>query len=198
MKSVCVALFVLAWSATTVSAATMAIWGDDGTGLSPNLTIEGDKPFDVVVTLDSDGSGAKAAEWVMTELRMEYPGLFAIAVQKLNNTPLDLGANELGEYLMAFGTCSSTSDRTEMLRITYRDVAGAVGTKSVLMTLRGFEAGDTQPSSFGGQPGFVDCGSPPRGHTAPMGGNENGGALCVNCYSPPEREATMTELKSQY
>jgi hypothetical protein len=183
-------------SAPVAAAPTMAVWGDDGTGLSPNLTIQADKPFDVVVTLDSDGYDAAAAEWVMTELRIVYPGLFAIATKKINDTPLDLGLNDGGEYLMAFGDCEPSGDRIELARITYADLTGVVGTRSTLVTLRGFEPGDTQPSSFSGQPGFVDCDN--SKHAAEMGGNENQGALCVNCYQPPERETSMTELKAKF
>ena len=31
-----------------------------------------------------------------------------------------------------------------------------------------------------------------------MGGHENEGALCINCFEPPEVEGTMTELKSKF
>lgn len=196
MRIVVLAAVALVLATPALASPTMAVWADTGGGLLSDLTIEGDQPFDVVVTLDTDGHDAAAAEWVMTELRLEYPGLFAIAVQKINDTPLDLGVNDIGEYLMAFATCAPSDDRLELLRITYADLGGVVGTKAALVTIRGFQAGDTQPSSFSGQPGFVDCGS--QKHAAEMGGNESGGALCVNCYRPPERESTMTELKSKF
>lgn len=179
-----------------VASPGMAVWADQGSGLQENLTIDDDQPFDLVVTLDSDGHDAAAAEFVITELRLAYPGLFVLATSKINDTPLDLGQNDIGEYLMAFTECEIASDRIEMVRITYADLAGVVGTKSVLVTLRGFRAGDTQPSSFSGQPGFVDCDN--SKHAASMGGNDNEGALCVNCYTPPERDASMTELKSKF
>ena len=35
-------------------------------------------------------------------------------------------------------------------------------------------------------------------YLAEMGGHENEGALCINCFEPPEDEATMTELKSKF
>ena len=41
-----------------------------------------------------------------------------------------------------------------------------------MLTLRGFQAGDSQPSSFGGELGFIDCAD--NGIAVPMGGTDGG------------------------
>jgi hypothetical protein len=127
---------------------------------------------------------------------VEFPGVLVLETTRINNTPLDLGINDIGEYLMAFGDCEPPGDRIELVRISYADFGGAIGSSSIVMALRGFEAGDSQPSTFGGLPGFVDCRE--QTYSAPMGGNEAGGALCVNCYAPPATDSSVTELKSKF
>ena len=196
MKCLGLALVAILIPMAALAGPSMAIWSGDGGSLSTDLTTSAGNPFDVVVTLDSDGHDSAAAEWVMTDLRVEFPGVLVLATAKINNTPLDLGINDLGEYLIAFGVCEPPGDRVELVRITYADMSGVIGSTSIVMGLRGFEPGDSQPSSFSGLPGFVDCGG--SKYTAPMGGNSADGALCVNCYSPPATESSITELKSKF
>jgi hypothetical protein len=176
---------------------TMAIWSDTGTGLSPDLTTQTGQNFTVVVTLDSDGSDALAAEFVITEIRDVFPGVFALETKKINDTVLDLGQNDVGEYMMAFMNCVPAGDRIEMVRITYADFTGVIGGRSALLTLRGYQIGDSQPSSFNGSPGFVAC-DETTSYAAEMGGHENEGALCINCFEPPATEASVTDLKSRF
>ena len=180
----------------TLAAPTMAIWAGASGSLATDLTTSTGNPFDVVVTLNSDGHDSAAAEWVMTDLRTAFPGVIALATTKINNTALDLGINNVGEYLMAFGACEPAGDRVELLRITYADFGGVIGSTSIVLGLRGFEPGDSQPSTFSGLPGFVDCAG--SKYAAPMGGNSADGALCVNCYSPPVTESSITELKTKF
>ena len=198
MKSPSLALALVATLVPVAATAgpSMAIWSGEAGSLSTDLTTVTDRPLDVVVTLDSDGHDSAAAEWVMTDLRAEFPGVLFLETIKINNTALDLGINDIGEYLIAFGNCEPPGDRVELVRITYADFHGAIGSTSIVMGLRGFESGDSQPSTFGGLPGFVDCQE--YIYAAPMGGNSADGALCVNCYSPPPTESSVTELKSKF
>jgi hypothetical protein len=181
---------------TALANATMAIWADTGVGLSPELTTQTGVNFTIVVTLDSDGESAQAAEFVITEPRDVFPGIFAIETRKINDTPLDLGQNSLGEYVLAFVDCEPPDSQIEMVRITYADFSGVIGGKSAVLTLRGLQIGDSVPSSFNGSPGFITCSD--DSIDAEMGGHENEGALCINCFAPPGSEATMTELKSKF
>lgn len=196
VKPLVFALFLCLFPQITYATPTFALWGDTGSGLRPDLTTNSADPFDVVVTLDSSGYSSLAAEWVMLDLRSEFPGVYALQTRKINDTPLDLGSNEDGEYLMAFGSCAQPGNQVELVRVTYADFGGTIGTSSTLLTLRGFSGSDSRPSSFSGQPGFVDCQSVK--HSGEMGGNDNAGALCVNCYEPPTTEATMAQLKSRF
>jgi len=190
-------LTALLFPATAGAGATMALWADTGMSLSPELTTRPGVAFTVVVTLDSDGDDAAAAEFVITDIREAFPGVFATGTKKIYDTPLDLGQNELGEYMMAFTKCAPPNDRIEMVRITYMDFSGVIGSRSAVLTLRGFQVGDTQPSSFNGSPGFIACDGVTMRY-AEMGGHANDGALCVNCFEPPANEGTMTELKSKF
>lgn len=197
MRVLALLTFTFLLPGLALAGPTMAIWADNGLGLSPELTTQAGVNFTIVVTLDSDGDDAMAAEFVITDPRQVFPGLFAIETKKINDTELDLGQNDLGEYVMAFKACAPPDDRIEMVRITYADFSGVIGSKSALLTLRGLQIGDTQPSTFQGSPGFIEC-DQETGHYVEMGGNENEGALCINCFDPPEVEATITELKSKF
>ena len=197
MKILALALVVILVHSPALAGPTMALWADVGAGLSPDLTPPAGVQFDVVITLDSDGASALAAEFVITDLRNVFPGVFAMATKKINDTSLDLGQNDLGEYLMAFSACEPSGNRIEMVRITYADFSGVIGNQSTVLTLRGFEAGDTLPSSFNGSPGFMECDETTK-QSAQMGGNDNEGALCVNCFEPPANDASMTNLKSKF
>jgi len=196
MRIVPILLLTLLVPASALANATMAIWTDVGGTLSPELTTQTGVNFTVVVTLDSDGEDALGAEFVITEPRDVFPGIFAISTKKINDTVLDLGENSLGEYVMAFTACEPSGDQIEMVRITYADFSGVIGTKSAVLTLRGLQIGDSVPSTFNGAPGFITCSD--GNVDAEMGGHENEGALCINCFEPPEVEGTMTELKSKF
>ena len=110
--------------------------------------------FEVVVTMNAGGAAA-AAEFVATELLIVAPGVFKLGTAKINNTPLDLGDNALGEYILSFGGCEAAT-ALELVRVTYGTFSGPVPVDTV-MSLRGFQAGDSQPSSFEGRLGYVDC-----------------------------------------
>jgi hypothetical protein len=127
--------------------------------------------FDLVVSLDSGGDGSTAAEFVMTELLLIAPGVFKLSTLKINGTTLDLGDNSLGEYLLAFGSCVPGSAPVEMVRVNYGAFQGIPGTDTVI-TLRGFQPGDTRPSSFNGELGWIDCAD--NGFTAALGGTDGG------------------------
>ena len=132
---------------------TIGLYGDTGSGLSRTIDPVAGTPFDIVAVME-EVLIISAAEFVMTELAVEYPGILKIGTQKINNTPLDLGDNAIGEYLMAFGACFW--DPSEIVRVTYLDITGIIPSDAVLK-LRGFEPGDSQPSTFNGRPGFIDC-----------------------------------------
>jgi hypothetical protein len=125
--------------------------------------------FDLIVYLDAGGESS-AAEFVMTELLLIAPGVFKLNTTKINNTQLDLGDNALGEYLMAFGSCV-TPFPVEMVRVNYGGFQGIPATDTVI-TLRGFQPGDTQPSSFAGELGFIDCND--NAIVAQLGGTDGG------------------------
>jgi hypothetical protein len=196
MKSLSLALLITLIPMMASAGPSMAIWSGEPGSLSSELTTSADRPFDIVVTLDTQGRQALVAEFVMTELSVEFPGVFAIATTKINNTSLDLGYNAAGEYLMAFRECVQPGDQIELVRVTYADISGVIGSKSIVMKIRGFESGDSQLSSFRGLPGFVDCSE--NKYAAPMGGNSADGTLCVNCYLPPATDSSMSDLKSNF
>ena len=142
-------------------AQTMTVSADpDGAGGSGPYTQVFDSPvgltFDLVVWMDTAGEPSSAAEFVMSELLLVAPGILKTGTLRINNTQLDLGDNARGEYIIAFGGCEPPSSDLLMVRVTYIDLGTAVGS-DVVLTLRGFELGDSQPSSFAGAVGFVDC-----------------------------------------
>jgi hypothetical protein len=125
--------------------------------------------FDVVATLVPGGESSSAAEFVMSELNVINPGIFKLGTAKFNGA-LDLGENSLGEYILAFQGCFPDAS-VEMVRVTYGTFGGVPAADTVL-TLRGFQAGDTQPSSFNGELGFIDCSD--NGIVATLGGTDGG------------------------
>ena len=125
--------------------------------------------FDVVVTMNAGGAAA-AAEFVATELLIVAPGVFKLGTAKINNTPLDLGDNALGEYILSFSGCVNPG-LIQLVRVTYGTFGGPVPVDTVLR-LRGLQPGDSQPSSFNGQLGYVDCTDVK--FTAALGGTDGG------------------------
>jgi hypothetical protein len=151
-------LFTLALVACVIAPAqaqnTLALYGDTGQGLSRHINVSTGVAFDVVAVMKI-GEQTNAAEFVMTELRVLFPGVLSTGTTKLNNA-LDLGNNGLGEYLLAFLMCVPVSSSLEPVRVQYLDFQGLLP-NDIVLGLRGFQPGDTRPSTFNGEPGFVDC-----------------------------------------
>ena len=176
MKMITFSLVVLMALPTIAFAQTMAVSADpDGAAGSGPYTQVFDSPvglgFDIVIWMDTAGEPSSAAEFVATELLVVTPGVFKLGTLKINNTPLDLGDNLVGEYLLAFGGCEAPSAELLMVRVTYGDFSGSIGA-DVVMSLRGLQPGDSQPSTFGGELGFVDCVDGPW--LATLGGADGG------------------------
>ena len=178
MKKILTATLAVAlvFGATAAFAQTMAVSADpDGAAGSGPYTQVFDSPvglgFDIVVWMDTAGEPSSAAEFVMTELLLATPGVFKLGTIKINNTPLDLGDNARGEYLLAFGGCEAPSPELTMVRVTYGDFGGVIGA-DVVLSLRGLQPGDSQPSTFNGELGFVDCVD--GAWVATMGGADGG------------------------
>ena len=202
----------LVFGATGAFAQTIAVSADpDGAGGSGPFTQVFDSPvglgFDIVVWMDSNGEPSSAVEFIMTELLVETPGVFKLGTIRINNTPLDIGDNLVGEYIIAFGSCEPVSSQLVLVRVTYGDFSGVIGA-DLVMNLRGFQPGDSQPSTFNGEPGFVDCieGT----HTLVMGGVDGGvtgsgvvfpdGGLIMNgtLVVVPTVENSMGQLKARF
>jgi hypothetical protein len=202
----------LVFGATGAFAQTIAVSADpDGAGGSGPFTQVLDSPvglgFDIVIWMDSAGEPSSAAEFIVTELLTEAPGVFKLGTIRINNTPLDIGDNLIGEYIIAFGSCEPVSSQLVLVRVTYGDFSGAIGA-DLVMNLRGFQPGDTQPSTFDGEPGFVDCTE--GTHTLVMGGVDGGvtgsgvvfpdGSLGVN-PTPipiPNSDNSVGQLKARF
>jgi hypothetical protein len=163
-----VALLALPVAAT---AQTMAISADQGGTLTQVFDTPVGTPFNIVVWGSTGGRDVAASEFVASELLLLYPGVFKLGTVKINNTTLDLGDNSLGEYILAFGACFPPSDTLEMVRVQYGDFSGIIGS-DVVMSLRGFQPGDTRPSSFNGSVGYVDCQDVK--YAATVGGTDGG------------------------
>jgi len=202
----------LVFGATGAFGQTMTVSADpDGAGGNGPFTQVFDSPvgagFDVVVWMDTAGEPSSAAEFVVTELLVVTPGVFKLGTIKINNTPLDLGDNAVGEYVMAFSGCEPPSAQLAMVRVTYGDFSGAVGS-DVVLTLRGLQPGDSQPSTFGGELGFVDCNE--GTHVSAMGGADGGitgalvefpdGSLCMNPtpIAIPVGDNSVSQLKARF
>jgi hypothetical protein len=157
VRLMCVATLVcLATAVVSPVAAqnTIAIYADFGDGLDPAGVTKVGEPFDVVVIAETD-LGIAGIEFVMTELMHLHSGVFKVATRKFNDTPLDLGDNQQGEYLMALGGCSDPGTN-EMVRVRYYDVDGSLG-DNVVLSLSGFGPENSRPSTFHGHMGYVDC-----------------------------------------
>lgn len=154
-KTKMIALILAAGSLLAGSAQaqdTIGIYADFGEGLAPSVITKPGTPFDVVIVTTTDKPSC-ASEFVMTELIHLYAGVFKLQTDKINNTPLDLGDNQMGEYLLAYMGCVEEGAQ-EVIRIRYYDVDGELG-NNVVLQLRGLQPGDTMPSTFDGQMGYV-------------------------------------------
>ena len=162
--------------------------------------------FDVVVWLDSAGSDGQAAELVVTDLVAVVPGVFRLGVVTIAD-PFDLAFAEPGEFTLDYRGCVPADGQLELVRVTYGDFSGVIG-PDVLMTVRGFGPGDTKPSSFGGAPGFEDCGG--AKFACEMGGTTGGvtgsgvefppGALVLNATPlvVPVLDGSIGQLKAKF
>ena len=136
-------------------------------GAPPSNVADVPAPFDVFVMLDAGTSDASAAEFVVSELRVLVPGVFQIGEVKINNTPLDVGNNDVGEYVMSFSGCFGPG----LLELVKKSYFGTIPADTVL-ELRGLQDGDSQPSTFDGELGFIDCAN--VGFAVSMGGTDGG------------------------
>jgi hypothetical protein len=163
--------------------------------------------FNLTVSLDTGGDASAAAEFVMTELLLIAPGVFKLGTVKVNNTPLDLGNNAAGEYIIAFSACVAGGAPVNMVTLTYGTFGGPVPADTVI-SLRGFQAGDSQPSSFGGELGYVDCADQPVFVT--MGGTDGGttgsgvvfpdGSCVINAtpIAVPTADGSVGQMKARF
>ena len=156
-KKLSASVLTLALVASVIAPAqaqdTIGLYGDTTGGLQRYMTTTGN-PFDIVAVMKT-ANPTSAAEFIMTELLVLFPGVFKLSTIKVNNTPLDLGNNAVGEYLMAFAGCFGAGT-LEVVRVNYGDFGLAILPDTIL-SLRGFGPGDSQPSTFNGAMGYIDC-----------------------------------------
>jgi hypothetical protein len=163
--------------------------------------------FEMRVSLDAAGEASSAAEFVMGELLLLAPGVFKLGTIKVNNTPLDLGDNAVGEYVMAFGTCVPGGAPVDLVVLNYGTFGGPVPVDTVI-ALRGLQPGDSVESTFNGDLGFIDCSD--NGYVAQMGGTDGGvtgsgvefpdGSLVINPtpLAVPTVDGSVGQLKAQF
>lgn len=133
---------------------TIALYLDVGAGAVRYAQVPFGTVFDVIVITDTQESSA-AGEFVLTDVANLMPSVFRLSVTKINNSNLDLGDNNVGEYFLGYSGCVPPGP-AEIVRIRYGVFVEEVPS-DFLLTVRGFQSGNSQPSSFGGEPGYVDC-----------------------------------------
>jgi len=155
LLSFCIALVcVVAAFAPAGAQDTITLMYDDAIdGFQRFGQVEPGIPFEIVALMEA-GKPSCAAEFVMTEFTVVVPGVFKLSTTKVNNTPLDLGDNGVGEYIMAFQGCVAAGP-VEVVRIMYGDFGG-VTPPDVVLGMRGLQPGDSFPSSFQGEMGYID------------------------------------------
>jgi hypothetical protein len=153
-----------------VFAQTMSVSVDDAGVLTQTFDVGFGQTFFLVVNLDTGGEGSTAAEFIMTELLNEAPGVFKLSTTKVNDA-LDLSDNTQGDYLLAFQTCVPGGAPVEIVRVEYGAFQGIPANDTVI-SLRGFQPGDRFPSTFGGEMGYIDCSD--NGFPVFMGGTDGG------------------------
>ena len=169
-------------------------------------------PFDIVVQTMTDET-ACASEFVMTEIAVVVPGVFKTNTAKIFNTPLDLGDNNAGEYILAYGPVCAAPGPVEVVRVSYLDFNGLMPL-DVILQIRGFQPGDSQPSSFLGGMGYIDTTSAKHGllpepwpgidqtnidPTKGPNGVASGDGVCVlNADSTPNESVSVTSLKARF
>ncbi|RKZ13516.1 hypothetical protein DRQ53_13195 [bacterium] len=188
---------------------TIAVSADSAGIMVPTFNSTPGVPFDIVVWMDNElFEDGNAAEFVVTDVRVLYPSVFKLGTIKINNTTLDLGDNNVGEYLLSFGGCLTGGPLLELVRVTFGDFGGAIPPfANDNLTLRGFQFGDSRPSSFGGEPGVVSCDS--QKHVLEIGGMRFGstqdvpfaaGTMVLNPGEPvvDNDTASFGALKSRF
>ena len=171
-KMIAFALVALLALPVAASAQFMYVQGAPIGGTpGPVFDIGQGAQFNLEVVLDTGGEGSSAAEFVMTELLLVAPGVFKLGTVKINNTPLDLGDNAVGEYVLAFQGCVAGGAPVTMVTLTYGTFGGVPPTDTVL-ELRGLQPGDSVESTFGGELGYIDCSD--NGFVVAMGGTDGG------------------------
>jgi hypothetical protein len=151
-------------AATTASAQdTIAIYADFGEGeeLSRSLITKTGEPFDVVVVAKTS-SPMDYVEFSMSEIALEYPGVFKHTWSVIGGQTVTLGDHDLGEY--SFGTpgCPEPGEH-ELIRIRYYDVNGSLP-DNVVLSLRGMDYRDNYWFRFPDEMGYTDCGYPSQEH----------------------------------
>lgn len=111
--------------------------------------------FDVVIWADTGGHSIRAVEFVVTELRDQFPEVFRLSTWWIDPPPVNHEQHG-GEYRIDLADCAEPGARVDLIRLTYLDITGVIDDDQ-LLTLRGFQPGDTRPSLYGGEPGFTDC-----------------------------------------
>lgn len=156
-KKLSAGIFALALVAGVFAPAqaqddTIAIYYDNAGALQRYGNTTQGLPFDIVVGTTASQSSC-ATEFVMTEILIGKVGVFKLNTTKVNNTGLDLGDNAVGEYIMSYAGCVGAGF-TEIVRIQYLDTAGEL-TNDIVLSIRGLQPGDSFPSSFGGEIGYI-------------------------------------------
>ena len=171
-KMIAFALVALLALPVAASAQFMYVQGAPlGGTAGPVFDIGQGAQFTLEAVLDTGGEGSSAAEFVMTELLIVAPGVFKLGTVKINNTPLDLGDNARGEYVLAFQGCVAGGGPVTMVTVTYGTFGGPVPPDTAI-TLRGLQPGDSVESTFGGELGYIDCSD--NGFAVQMGGTDGG------------------------
>ena len=207
-KMIAFALVALLALPVAASAQFMYVQGAPIGGTpGPVFDIGQGAQFNLEVVLDTGGEGSSAAEFVMTELLLVAPGVFKLGTVKINNTPLDLGDNAVGEYVLAFQGCVAGGAPVTMVTLTYGTFGGPVPADTAI-TLRGLQPGDSVESTFGGELGFIDCAD--NGYPVQMGGTDGGitgsgvvfpDGSCVLNPTPiavPTVDGSVGQLKAQF
>ena len=203
-----VGLMVLCGSSATSQTMSLAVL--ENGECTRSFDVVSGEVFTVVTLLDTDGHEASAAEWVQTELLLTSPGVFRLG-GSVNSCPTCLVIDfppVNGEWVVPFGACIPSTEQLVLIQLPYLDVGGYIADDLVL-TIRGLQPGDSQPSSFDGSPGFFDCAN--IGIPASMAGGdawETGsgvvvpsGALVLNPTPPLVVGAEgqpMSYLKARY
>ena len=139
------------------TAQTLSLHVDDGGVLTREHDVISGVAFDVVTLIDTGGHDIAAVEWVQSALSVIIPGVFKLSSVDAS-CDISLDVKPEGEY--QFGLCGSAcfpaATDLELARVTYADFTNVMR-QDVVLTIRGFQPGDSSPSSFDGSPGFVDC-----------------------------------------